>query len=265
MRFDVLTIFPDMFACFWEHGIIRRAIEQNIISAAAIDIRRYTQDRHRTTDDRPYGGGCGMVMKPEPLAAAIRDAQTNSPGARTILLTPQGRGLNQHVARDLVQSEALILVCGRYEGIDERIYQEFIDEELSIGDYVLSGGEVAAMVVMDAVTRLIPGALGCSASAEQDSFSEDLLDCAHYTRPPIFEGEQVPSVLLSGNHREIDRWRLESALIRTLLKRPDLLEKRAVSEEELGILTKWMQQVERIIRAQSIPGSASLSGGQSKR
>jgi tRNA (guanine37-N1)-methyltransferase len=264
MRFDVLTIFPDMFACFWAHGIVRQAIEQGIISVAANDIRQYTQDKHRTTDDRPYGGGCGMVMKPEPLAAAIRGIQKKSPQARKILLTPQGKVLDQRLARELAQCEGLVLVCGRYEGIDERIYQDFIDEELSIGDYVLSGGEVAAMVIIDAVTRLIPGALGCEASAEQDSFTEDLLDCAHYTRPPTFEGEGVPTVLLSGNHSEIDRWRLESALIRTLLKRPELLEKREFNGEELGVLNKWMQQIERIIRTQSLSGTASLSGDQSK-
>jgi tRNA (guanine37-N1)-methyltransferase len=206
-----------------------------------------------------------MVMKPEPLAQAIRDAKKGAPRSRTILLTPQGRVLSQPLARELAQCEALILVCGRYEGIDERIYQNFIDDELSIGDYVLSGGEVAAMVVIDAVTRLIPGALGSEDSADQDSFTADLLDFAHYTRPPSFEGEDVPDVLLSGNHSEIARWRLESALIRTLLKRPDLLEQRNFEDEELGILKKWLHKIETVIRAQPLPRSAPLSGDQSKR
>ena len=254
-----------MFSSFREHGIVRRAIENAVISVQAIDIRQYTRDKHRTVDDRPYGGGCGMVMKPEPLAAAIREAKQDRPHARAGFLSPQGRVLNQQVAQDLTQNETLILVCGRYEGIDERICQELIDDELSIGDFVLSGGEVAAMVVIDTVTRLLPGALGCEDSAQQDSFANGLLDYEHYTRPPQFEGDPVPPVLLSGNHRQIARWRLESALMRTLLKRPELLEGRGVNGEELGILKKWLQQIERIIRTQPLPGPDPLSGHQSKR
>ncbi|MEW6670248.1 MAG: tRNA (guanosine(37)-N1)-methyltransferase TrmD [Thermodesulfobacteriota bacterium] len=262
MHFLVLTIFPEIFSSFWGHGIVRRALLQNRIDAAALDIREFARGRHRVTDDRPYGGGCGMVMKPEPLAAAIRAAMKQEPGARRVLLTPQGRVFNQEMARALSAQEGLILICGRYEGIDERVGDGLIDDEISIGDYVLTGGEVAAMVVMDAVTRLIPGVLGGSESALKDSFSDSLLEHAHYTRPEDFEGEAVPDVLLSGNHKEIEKWRLESALIRTFLKRQDLLKKRSLSEPELEILEKWCRNIEEIIRTQSLRGADALSGDQ---
>ena len=216
MFFKVLTIFPEMFDSFWSHGIIRRAIEHQKIFASAVNIRDFAVDRHQVTDDRPYGGGSGMVMKPEPLAAAIRDASKNLTGAKTILLTPQGRVFNQKMARELAASAGLILVCGRYEGVDERICHDLIDYEVSIGDYVLTGGELAAMIVVDAVTRLIPGTLGGEGAAEKDSFSDDLLEHAHYTRPADFEGRQVPEVLLSGHHQEIEKWRLESSVMRPL-------------------------------------------------
>ena len=262
MRFLVLTIFPEIFSSFWEHGIVRRALIQDRICASALDIRDFAKGRHRVTDDRPYGGGCGMVMKPEPLAAAIRSAMKLAPMARRVLLTPQGRVFDQHMARALSAHEGLILICGRYEGIDERIGDGLIDEEISIGDYVLTGGEVAAMVVMDAVTRLIPGVLGGSESAAMDSFSDNLLEHAHYTRPDNFEGEAVPEVLLSGNHKEIEKWRRESALIRTFLKRKDLLKKRSLSEPELEILEKWCRDIEEIIRTQPLRGADALSGDQ---
>ncbi|MCP4631088.1 MAG: tRNA (guanosine(37)-N1)-methyltransferase TrmD [bacterium] len=248
MYFRVLTIFPEMFDSFWSHGIIRRAIEQNKIFAAAVNIRNYAEDRHQVTDDRPYGGGSGMVMKPEPLAAAIRDTSKSLTGARTVLLTPQGRVFNQKMAQELASAEGLILVCGRYEGVDERICHELVDYEISIGDYVLTGGELAAMIIIEAVARLIPGTLGGENAAEKDSFSEDLLEHAHYTRPGNFEDREVPEVLLSGHHREIEKWRLESSVMRTLLKRPDLLHKKDLNQQEIEVLKKWYQVIEKLIR-----------------
>ena len=247
MHFTVLTIFPEMFDSFWAHGIIRRAIDQKKVSATAINIRDFTADRHQMTDDRPFGGGNGMVMKPEPLVEAIGAAKKNASAAKTVLLTPQGRTLNQKMARELASIEELILVCGRYEGVDERICHEYIDYEISIGDYVLTGGELAAMVIMEAVTRMIPGALGGQDSAEKDSFSDGLLEHAHYTRPRDFEGREVPEVLLSGHHREIESWRLESSVMRTLLKRPDLLRKKQLNDREIEILRKWYQVIKELI------------------
>jgi tRNA (guanine37-N1)-methyltransferase len=247
MFFTVLTIFPEMFDSFWQYGIIRRAIEHEKIFASAVNIRNYAEDRHQVTDDRPYGGGSGMVMKPEPLAAAIRDIAKTLPGAKTVLLTPQGRVFNQKMARELASTDGLILVCGRYEGVDERICHDLIDYEISIGDYVLTGGELAGMIIIDAVTRLIPGALGGEDAAEKDSFSDDLLEHAHYTRPGNFEGQEVPEVLLSGHHQEIEKWRLESSVMRTLLKRPDLLHKKNLSRQEREILKKWGREINDII------------------
>jgi tRNA (guanine37-N1)-methyltransferase len=203
MKFFVLTIFPEMFDPFWEHGIIRRAIDKEQIIVSTLNIREFAKDKHQVTDDRPYGGGSGMVMKPEPLAGAIRAAQRQFPSAKTILLTPQGRVFDQATAHELAALKGLILVCGRYEGVDERISHDFIDDEISIGDYVLTGGELAAMVVIDAITRQIPGTLGAEDAAEKDSFSNGLLEHAHYTRPQVFEGQAVPDILLSGHHEEI--------------------------------------------------------------
>jgi tRNA (guanine37-N1)-methyltransferase len=247
MRILVLTIFPDMFDGLWSHGMVRRAIEQQAISAAALNIRDFADDRHHVTDDRPYGGGTGMVMKPEPLAAAIRHAQQTAPEARTILMTPQGRVFNQARARELAGLKGIILVCGRYEGVDDRLCHDLISDELSVGDYVLTGGEIAAMAVIDAVTRLIPGVLGGEDSAARDSFSDGLLEHAHYTRPPVFEGAGVPQVLLSGHHGNIERWRLESSLMRTLVNRPDLLQQRALTAEEAEILRRWHAHLGELI------------------
>ena len=247
MFFTVLTIFPEMFDSFWNHGIIRRAIENHKIVASAVNIRNYAKDRHQVTDDRPYGGGSGMVMKPEPLAAAIRDTAKALSGAKTVLLTPQGRVFDQKMARELASSDGLILVCGRYEGVDERICHDLIDYEISIGDYVLTGGELAGMIIIDAVTRLIPGALGGEDAAAKDSFSDDLLEHAHYTRPSNFEDQEVPEVLLSGHHQEIEKWRLESSVMRTLLKRPDLLHKKNLSRQEREILGKWGREINDIL------------------
>jgi tRNA (guanine37-N1)-methyltransferase len=254
MKFTVLTIFPGMFEPLWTHGIIRRAIDNQIISSSVINIRDHANDRHRMTDDRPYGGGSGMVMKPEPLAGAIRSARKDAPSAKTILLTPQGRRLNQKLARGLASCSALILVCGRYEGVDERIGEELIDYEISIGDYVMTGGELAAMVLIDAVTRLIPGTLGGDDSAEKDSFTEDLLEHAHYTRPRDFENNEIPDVLLSGHHHEIEQWRFESSVMRTLLKRPDLLQNRDLKDQEVDVLNKWYRKIGNLLNIQQKKG-----------
>ena len=247
MEFIVLTIFPEMFDPFWDHGIIRRAIDQNKILASTLNIRDFAEDKHQVTDDRPYGGGSGMVMKPEPLAGAIRAANRKCPSAKTVLLSPQGHVFDQELANELAAFEGLVLVCGRYEGVDERVSHDLIDYEISIGDYVLTGGELAAMVVIEAVTRQIPGTLGGEEAAEKDSFANGLLEHAHYTRPQVFEGKAVPEILLSGHHGEIENWRLESAMMRTLLKRPDLLKNKSLRKQELDILKKWLENIENII------------------
>jgi len=247
MKFSILTIFPDMFAGFLEYGIIRRALDRGLIDTDVINIRDHAKGRHLVTDDRPFGGGDGMVMKPEPLAGAIREAVIRHPEALTIHLTPQGRSFDQDTARELSKIGNIVLICGRYDGIDERICETLVDRELSIGDYVLTGGELAAMVVVDAVTRLLPGALGGETSAETDSFASKFLAHAQYTRPRIFEDQVVPDVLLSGNHGKIDDWRLESGLIRTLLKRPDLLSGHLFTKEEKDILKEWQARLNRLI------------------
>ncbi len=262
MDVAVLTIFPEMFERFWNHGIVRRAVEQGHLNGEAVDIRAYAEDRHKVTDDRPYGGGCGMVMKPEPLAKALRVTRKRMPDAVTVLMTPQGRPFSQQTAADLAGRKGLIFICGRYEGVDERFAEQFVDDEISIGDYVLTGGELPAMVVVDAVVRLIPGVLGGEDSAAQDSFADGLLEHAHYTRPRAFEGREVPDVLLSGNHAAIAQWRLEGALMRTFLKRPDLLENRDFSAQEIAILRKWSQRLENLIRGQFARGTDSLPGGE---
>jgi tRNA (guanine37-N1)-methyltransferase len=246
MRFTVLTLFPEMFAALQAGGIIKRSAESRIISIETIDIRAFATDRHRTVDDRPYGGGCGMVMKPEPLAKAIRIAKDNRPSAYTILLTPQGRIFDQGVAQALAKCSELILVCGRYEGVDERVCERLVDMELSIGDFVLTGGELGAMVVIDAVSRLIPGALGNDRSAQDDSFATGMLEHPQYTRPDCFEGDSVPDILLSGDHGQIARWRRQASLIRTLLKRPDLLERQQLEEDDLTCLKAFQKRLECI-------------------
>jgi tRNA (guanine37-N1)-methyltransferase len=262
MKLSVLTIFPEMFQTFWDHGIIRRAILQNKLFVQTLNIRDFAAGRHRVVDDIPYGGGSGMVMKPEPLTGAIRAAKEAAPRSKTVLLTPQGRIFTQDMAHHLSACDGLILVCGRYEGLDERIRTDFIDLEISIGDYVLTGGELAAMVIIEAVTRLIPGTLGGTDSAEKDSFSDYRIEHAHYTRPRTFEGQSVPPVLLSGHHREIEKWRRESSLIRTFLKRKDLLEDKTLNQVEINILKKWCLEIEKIIHAQSVRGTDALSSRQ---
>lgn len=248
MEFSVLTLFPELVQAFFDHGMISRAIRQGIISGHTIQIRDFTQDRHHTVDDRPYGGGSGMVMKPEPLAAAIDQAKKNTPRAKVVLMTPQGELFHQHMAMDLACSETdLIFVCGRYEGIDERIISRYVDTEISVGDYVMTGGELACMVVMDAVSRLIPGVLGSSESFQSDSFMDDRLEHAQYTRPENFTGDTVPEVLLSGDHGRILQWRIQSSLERTFIKRPDLFEKNSPSPQEKVILQQWCNRLEALI------------------
>ena len=251
-----------MFELFFQHGIIGRAVTKRQIDVSIFNIREFATDKHQVTDDRPYGGGSGMVMKPEPLAGAIRSAKSISPDSKTVLLTPQGRSFDQAAAQSYAACDGLIFVCGRYEGIDERIDHRFVDDEVSIGDYVLMGGELAAIVIMESVTRLIPGVLGGEDSAEKDTFSGGSLEHAHYTRPYVFEGDAVPDILLSGNHRKIDEWRLEMSLIRTFLKRPDLLQGRQLSIQEIDILKKWCADIENIIKAQSSRDTGPLSGCQ---
>jgi len=230
VKIDVLTIFPEYFDSIFEFGIIRRAKLAGIVEINVHDIREYATDKHRMVDDRPFGGGDGMVLKPEPIFAAIenlvgtseRDAYPE--GTRVVLLTPQGRPLEQTVAAELAETKHLVLICGRYEGVDERVNDALVTDEISIGDYVLSGGEPAANVLVDAIVRLLPGALGSDTSAENDSFSDGLLDCPHYTRPAEFRGMSVPEVLLNGNHAEIEKWRREKALEKTKAVRKDLLQ-----------------------------------------
>jgi tRNA (guanine37-N1)-methyltransferase len=230
MRFDIVTIFPEIFGGPFDFGIIKRAVAAGLIEIAIHDLRDYTVDRHRQVDDRPFGGGAGMVMKPEPLFRAVEDI-TRSRTAKVVLLSPQGRLFNQEVAKELAGVNRLVLICGRYEGVDERVVENLVDDELSIGDYVLSGGEIPAMVLVDAIVRLLPGALGCESSIEQESFSrasdwQGLLDYPQYTRPANYRGLEVPEVLLGGNHGEIERWRRGKAIEKTLKRRPDLFEGR---------------------------------------
>ncbi|HYG82279.1 MAG TPA: tRNA (guanosine(37)-N1)-methyltransferase TrmD [Pyrinomonadaceae bacterium] len=233
LRFDIITIFPDFFRGAFEHGIIRRALASGLVEVRAHDLRGWTEDRHRQVDDRPFGGGDGMVLKPEPIFAAVEgltgagERGAYPSGTRVVLLSPQGRVLTQGLAAELAQAAHVVLICGRYEGVDERVAERLVTDEISIGDYVLSGGEPAAAVVVDAVTRLIPGALGSETSAVNESFSEGLLDCPHYTRPPEFRGMRVPEVLLTGHHAEIARWRAEQALKKTERNRPDLLDRKS--------------------------------------
>lgn len=244
IRFDCVTLFPEMFAAVTDYGITRRALERGAWSLAVWNPRDFTTDNYRTVDDRPYGGGPGMVMLAEPLEKAIAAARRAAGGEALVLhLSPQGRLLDHAAVAGLARRERLILLCGRYEGVDERLIARSVDEEVSIGDYVLSGGELAAMVLIDAVVRQLPGALGDEASAEQDSFVDGLLDCPHYTRPEQYEGAPVPAVLLSGHHAQIERWRRKQSLGRTWLRRPDLLAKRALSEEDWALLEEFKQDL----------------------
>ncbi|MEK6324346.1 MAG: tRNA (guanosine(37)-N1)-methyltransferase TrmD [Acidobacteriota bacterium] len=241
MRFDIITIFPEIFSGVFDFGIVRRAAEAGLIEIRIHDLRDYTHDRHHQVDDRPFGGGAGMVMKPEPLFRAVEAVTDGAPDVTVALLSPQGRLFNQPVAEEYSQKPGIVLICGRYEGVDERVVERLITDEVSIGDYVVSGGEIPAMVVVDAVTRLIPGALGCEQSAERESFTGGLLDYPHYTRPAEYRGIQAPEILLSGNHAEIERWRRRKAIEKTLRRRPDLIQGRALSENE-------RQEVDEILK-----------------
>jgi tRNA (guanine37-N1)-methyltransferase len=243
MHIALVSLFPEMFAAVTEHGVTGRAVKLGVVNITQINPRDFTVDKHRTVDDRPYGGGPGMLMKVDPLRQAIAAAKEAVGGdAGVIYLSPQGRQLTHAKSVELAQREALILVAGRYEGVDERLIEAEVDEELSIGDYVLSGGELAAMVVIDAVTRQLPGVLGHELSAQEDSYADGLLDCPHYTRPENLDGEIVPEVLLSGDHEKIRRWRLKQALGRTHERRPDLLQGRAMTPEEENLLAEFLRE-----------------------
>jgi tRNA (guanine37-N1)-methyltransferase len=272
VTFDVITIFPGFFASIFEHGLVKRALAAGQVSIRIHDLRDFTDDRHRTVDDRPFGGGPGMVLKPEPLFRAVEALRPESSSA-VVLLSPQGRLFNQQVAEVMSETERVILICGRYEGVDERVAAELATDEISIGDYVLAGGELPAAVVMEAVTRLLPGAVGNEESARQDSFStfgspgiasrtEDaqgpggLLDCPHFTRPVEFRGLRVPEVLLSGDHGEIRRWRRRQAMERTWRRRPELLKNVVFTDEDLETLEE-VQREARVNREIAFPGIVS--------
>jgi len=241
IRFDVVTLFPEMFAAVTHSGISGRALETGLWSLGLWNPRDFTTDNYRTVDDRPYGGGPGMVMLAEPLEKAL-DAVRDAGGGKVVYLSPQGRKLDHEKVMELSARNAVTLLCGRYEGVDERLIRRRVDEELSLGDYVLSGGELAAMGVIDAVVRQIPGALGGEQSAVEESFVDGLLDCPQYTRPEAYEGERVPEVLMSGHHENIRRWRLQQALGRTWQRRPDLLAARQLSEDEQALLVEFQRQ-----------------------
>ena len=241
MFIGIITLFPEMFKAITEFGVTGRAVKHNLLQVRCYNPRDFTHDKHKTVDDRPYGGGPGMLMMVQPLRDAIHSAKADAgEGVKVIYLSPQGRKLEQAGVKELSLNSKMILVCGRYEGIDERLIQSEIDEEWSVGDYVLTGGELPAMTLIDAVARFIPGVLGKQESAQEDSFADGLLDCPHYTRPEVLDGLTVPPVLMSGNHAEIRKWRLKQSLERTWLRRPELLESLALTDEQ----RKLLQQVQ---------------------
>ncbi len=247
MWIGIISLFPEMFKAITDFGVTGRAVKQNLLQVQCWNPRDFTHDKHKTVDDRPYGGGPGMLMMVQPLRDAIREAKATAckedgVEAKVIYLSPQGRKLDQAGVQTLATNQKLILVCGRYEGIDERLIQTEIDEEWSIGDYVLTGGELPAMTLIDAVARFIPGVLGKQASALEDSFAEGLLDCPHYTRPGVLDGLPVPQVLMSGHHEQIRKWRLEQSLERTWLRRPELLDSLALTDEQRVLLNKIKKQ-----------------------
>jgi tRNA (guanine37-N1)-methyltransferase len=244
LQFGLVTLFPEMFSAFTDYGVSGRAVKNGLISVDCWNPRDFTHDKHRTVDDRPFGGGPGMLMKVQPLRDAIHAAKAAGSGpSKVIYLSPQGRRLDQRGADELVRNERLILVCGRYEGIDDRLIDTEVDEEWSLGDFVLSGGELAAMTFMDTLCRLVPGVLGHEQSSVQDSFFDGLLDCPHYTRPEMLEDAGVPEVLLSGHHENIRRWRAKQAIGRTWLRRPDLLEGRTLSKEQRTLLDEFKSEL----------------------
>jgi len=240
MRIHILSLFPGMFTGPFSESIVKRAVDRGLVEIKLYNMRDYTEDRHHVVDDYPYGGGHGMVLKPEPVFAAV-ESVIGERDMPVVLLTPQGRLFNQRIAEELTGHNEMILICGHYEGVDERVREHLVTDEVSIGDYVLSGGELAAMVVVDAIVRQLPGALGSASSAEEDSHSMGLLEYPQYTRPPVFRGWEVPPVLLSGNHAEIKQWRLKQSIMRTLGRRPDLLEKDDLSPEARALLDNTMR------------------------
>lgn len=239
MRFDVFSLFPSVLKAYFEISILQRALESGLLSVHLHDIRNWAEGKHHITDEPPYGGGGGMVMKPGPVFAAVEEICGTPPDCPVVLLTPQGRTFTQKVATEFSRYERIALLCGRYEGFDERIRQHLVTDEISIGDYVLTGGEIPALIVIDAITRLIPGALGDPDGAEDDSFASGLLEYPHYTRPSLFRHYAVPDVLLSGNHAQITRWRRELSLLRTWQRRPDLLQKLPLSKQDLKFLQSF--------------------------
>ena len=243
MHFEIVTLFPEMVSTIADFGVVGRAKRNSVLTLGLENPRDHTRDAHRTVDDRPYGGGPGMVMKYEPLAAALAAARERSPqGSPVVYLSPQGAVFDQAMARRFAELPGMVLLAGRYEGVDERLLESEVDAEVSLGDFVLSGGEIAAMAVIDAVVRLLPGVLGDDESAAQDSFMEGLLDCPHYTRPEILEGRKVPDVLLSGDHAAIARWRLKQALGRTHQRRPELIEKLDLTDEQQALLNDYLKE-----------------------
>lgn len=248
MRIDILTLFPEMFAGPFSSSILKRAQDSGIIAVNLVNIRDFSTNKHRTVDDTPYGGGAGMVMAPEAIFGAVEDAlkKHEGPPARVVLMCPQGRPFNQATAMNLARESNLVLICGHYEGVDERVRANLVTDEISIGDYVLTGGELPAMVVVDAVTRLIPGVLGDSASVQEESFNNGLLEYPQYTRPREFRGQAVPDVLLSGHHEEIRKWRRRQALLRTLERRPGLLTQLELTEEDKATLKEMISELQRL-------------------
>lgn len=247
MRIDILTLFPNMFTGFFSESIMRRAVDRGIVQIGVHNFRDYAHDKHRTVDDYPYGGGAGMVLRPEPLFEAVEAIAGGDSPAHVVLLTPQGRLLKQRVARELAGFERLLLICGHYEGVDERLREHLVNDEISIGDYVLSGGEPAAMVVADVVVRLLPGVLGSEESLEEESHAQGLLEYPQYTRPEVFRGWPVPEVLLSGNHAQIARWRWEQSLKRTLERRPELLHEANLSSEDYRLIESLKKEQQSLI------------------
>jgi tRNA (guanine37-N1)-methyltransferase len=244
MRIDVITLFPEMVEQVVNYGVVGRAADQGLLDLQCWNPRDYTVDRHRTVDDRPYGGGPGMLMKVQPLEETIQAVRAKNPQAQLVYLSPQGKPVDQDMLAKQVDAQCVIFLCGRYEGIDERLIEQAVDQEWSIGDYVISGGELAAMVCIDAMTRLIPGALGHEQSAQQDSFSDGLLDYPHYTRPEEYKGMKVPEVLMNGNHRHIEDWRERQSLGRTWQRRPDLLEHKVLDDRQIALLNDFKDEFE---------------------
>ena len=242
MRFDVFSLLPQVLQPYLDASILQRAIQNNLLEVYLHDIRSWTTDKHHVTDDTPFGGGGGMVMKPEPIFAAVEDVLGSPPACPVILLTPQGRTYTQKIAQELSAHPRIALLCGRYEGVDERVREHLVTDEISIGDYVLTGGEIPALLLIDSITRLIPGALGDPDGAQDDSFASGLLEYPHYTRPAEFRGWRVPDVLLSGNHAKIERWRRDQSLLRTYRRRPDLLERFELNKRDREFLKKLEQE-----------------------